>query len=73
MQLTISSFVNGMQDVLTHLVSLAEAEDKVVRLRVCQLLQLIINNQATPSPALHAPVPCGQRSLSMSHMAYLLL
>lgn len=40
--------VAGMQDVLTHLVSLAEAEDKVVRLRVCQLLQLIINNQAGP-------------------------
>ena len=34
-----------MQDILTHLISLAEAEDKGVRLRVCQLLQLIINNQ----------------------------
>jgi hypothetical protein len=34
-----------MQDILTHLITLAEAEDKGVRLRVCQLLQLIINNQ----------------------------
>ncbi len=38
-----------MQDILTHLISLAEAEDKGVRLRVCQLLQLIINNQAGPT------------------------
>ncbi|BDA45173.1 probable condensin complex subunit 3 at N-terminal half [Coccomyxa sp. Obi] len=41
-----------VEDVLTHLVSLAEAEDKVVRLRVCQLLQLIINNQADEEAAL---------------------
>lgn len=42
-----------MQDILTHLISLAEAEDKGVRLRVCQLLQLIINNQAGPTFQLH--------------------
>ncbi|EIE21059.1 hypothetical protein COCSUDRAFT_43416 [Coccomyxa subellipsoidea C-169] len=42
-----------VEDILTHLISLAEAEDKGVRLRVCQLLQLIINNQAGPTFHLH--------------------
>ena len=30
---------------MSHLLALARAEDKGVRLRTCQLLQLIINNQ----------------------------
>lgn len=33
------------QDIITHLIALARAEDKGVRLRVCQLLQSIVNNQ----------------------------
>lgn len=33
------------QDILRHLLALAQAEDKGVRLRVCQLLQSIVNNQ----------------------------
>lgn len=34
-----------LQDVIERLLALARAEDKGVRLRTCQLLQLIINNQ----------------------------
>lgn len=48
-------FLTCLQDILTHLISLAEAEDKGVRLRVCQLLQLIINNQANPTCYLSCP------------------
>ena len=34
-----------LQEVIARLLALARAEDKAVRLRACQLLQLIINNQ----------------------------
>ena len=34
-----------LQVTIARLLSLARAEDKGVRLRICQLLQLIINNQ----------------------------
>jgi len=34
-----------LQDIIAHLLALARAEEKGVRLRICQLLQLIINNQ----------------------------
>lgn len=34
-----------LQDIIARLLALARAEDKGVRLRTCQLLQLIINNQ----------------------------
>ena len=33
------------QDIISHLIALAQAEDKGVRLRVCQLLQSIMHNQ----------------------------
>ena len=34
-----------LQDIIARLLAFARAEDKGVRLRACQLLQLIINNQ----------------------------
>ncbi len=34
-----------LQDIIARLLALARAEDKGVRLRTCQLLQLVINNQ----------------------------
>ena len=34
-----------LQEIIARLLALARAEDKGVRLRTCQLLQLIINNQ----------------------------
>ena len=34
-----------LQDIIARLLALARAEEKGVRLRICQLLQLIINNQ----------------------------
>ena len=49
-----------LQKIIARLLALARAEDKVVRLRTCQLLQLIINNQVIgfrPQGNLIAMVP----------------
>ena len=43
-----------LQDIITRLLALARADDKGVRLRTCQLLQLIINNQVRQPEGLQA-------------------
>ncbi len=63
-----------LQDIIARLLALACAEDKGVRLRTCQLLQLIINNQVLqPKGALRqaldesAESPFLERSYTRRH------